>query len=77
MTAEQYANSIQSELHDGQSLNEEYLTLVKYVVRIQSESFKAGMERAIQIITPENPLARSPYAEGRNECCRQIRDQIK
>lgn len=36
-----------------------------------------GMQRAIQLITPENPHARSSYAEGRNQCCRIIRDAME
>lgn len=32
-----------------------------------------GMQRAIQVITPENPHSTSGYAEGRNACCRDIR----
>lgn len=76
MTVQEYANSIQSELHDGQSLNEEFLTLVKWITRIQIESFRQGMERSVQIIKPQNPHARSPDTETRNRCCGEIGREI-
>lgn len=36
-----------------------------------------GLERAAQIVAPENPMARSVYAENRNEAVRLIREEME
>lgn len=36
-----------------------------------------GMQRAVQLISPENPMSNSSYAQGRNECCRIIRTAME
>lgn len=37
------------------------------------KGMQQGLQRAIQAITPQNPMATSPNTETRNACCREIR----
>lgn len=76
MNTEEYAQLIQADLHYGQSPNEQFLVLVKWLVRVEAENFNAGLRRAAQIIAPDNPESRSPNAEIRGDCRRQILTEV-